>query len=547
MNRIAFAGDPHLCDDLAAFADVKPLYPHSLSNADDVAADLLLIAGDWPRAGDPWREALLNLSAEAVARLRDLIAALKARGIPSALWITGEAETASAYAHLIGAVDAVFAPENSGIDGARRLDAGINVKLFNPVRPDIDSCNEDAPSFRFLIDGAFELSQPESNDAATRLLRPFLGYNSWAMDSSYRYFQSANIKLPSTLRSRFLGCPTDAAQAWLVKIAHALFLPATLRSKRPARFGQLARRSAVCKTPVLVDQVSTIDDWFIGFSGADRGEEILGRLSTDMIAREAIGHLAWRNAVSHHTLFERIEAIFSDLGITPRYNATAHPSVNIVAPTVRPQQIPYILAMYCNQLYDNIGLTIVVNGNGIPEELARLIRDTVNARLCFVPSDKTLGYCMNFGIDQAPADYWAKWDDDDVYGPHFLGDQLLQRKYVDFDIAGKAAIFNYIEEHDSVYLRSVDARDGFVSQVGGGTLLVKNPNRYFAEDGRGGEDRAFLHLAKERGDRIYAGDPFNFLQVRRAEHTSHTWALGAHAIDLSGPKRAGLDLDHVVL
>jgi hypothetical protein len=546
-NRIAFVGDGQLCDDLAGFADVTPVHPDAAGNADNIAADLLLIGGDWPRAGDPWREALLNVSDNATAQLRNLIAAFKARGIPSALWIIGEASTAAAYARLKEAVDAVFAPQGSEIEGARQLDAGVNVKLFNPVRPDIDSCNEDAPYFPFLIDGTFELSQHMSSDVAMELLRPFLRYNCWAMDSSYRYFQSANIKLPSALRSRFLGCPNDAAQAYLIKIARAQFLPSSLSSTRPTRFRLLTRRSAACKTPVLAEQNSAMDDGIIGFSGPDQLGEILKCLSKDMVARERFGHLAWRNALSHHTLFERLETIFSALGIRTRYNAPDHPSVNIVAPTIRPHQIPHILSMYRSQSYDNVSLTIVVNGVGVPDELARLVDETANAHLCFVPADKTLGYCMNFGIDQAPTDYWAKWDDDDVYGPHYLSDQLLQRKYVDFDVAGKAAIFNYIEEHDTVYLRNIDARDGFVPQVGGGTLLVKNPDRYFAEDGRGGEDRAFLHLARERGDQIFAGDPFNFLQVRRSERTSHTWALGAHAIDLSGPKRTGLDLDDVIL
>jgi hypothetical protein len=123
---------------------------------------------------------------------------------------------------------------------------------------------------------------------------------------------------------------------------------------------------------------------------------------------------------------------------------------------------------------------------------------------------------------------------------------MLQRKYLDFDVAGKSAIFNYIEERDVVYARNLRARDASSAHLGGGTLIVRNRRRYFAEDGRGGEDRAFLHLARQRGDRIVTGDPFHFVQVRRADQATHTWTLGAHAQDLRGPRRPGLRLEAVV-
>jgi hypothetical protein len=218
-----------------------------------------------------------------------------------------------------------------------------------------------------------------------------------------------------------------------------------------------------------------------------------------------------------------------------------------VMSTVRPELVPHVLEMFRLQTYENARLTVVANGVAVPVDIARMVQDTENATLCSVPADRTLGYCMNFGIDQADTMYWAKWDDDDIYGPHFLEDQMLQRKYVDFDIAGKAAIFNYFEERDSIHSRNFHLRDTVSTHVEGGTLLVKNENRPFPEGGRGGEDKAFVFMARERGDRIVAGDPFNFVQVRRADRSSHTWTRGAHAFDLRGVGRPGLRLENIIL
>lgn len=517
-NRIAFIGCDELRADLECFAAVEALEPGGAAPQ----ADLLLIGGDWPRAGEAWREALLN--AADAATLRGTIAHYRSRGVPAVLWLTGEAEAARALLHLKDAVDVVFAPD--GVSEGATLDAGVNVKLFNPFRGD-GAGLADAASFRFLVDGAHELCDAAADWDA---LQPLLAFNTWLIDSSYHY-QVPNMKLPAVWRRRFLGHVAAKPRAALTRLAYGVFLSAALHRARPAFFRRRAREAAACKAVVLGDDVT---------------RATLACLCEDDVAREAHAHRAWREVMTGHSLFERLETIFAAVGVTPVYSEPAQPRVNVVMPTLRPELIAFALGMFRRQTYGNAALTIVANGAPVPDEVARLVRETPNAQLCTVPRDKTIGYCMNYGIDRAEADYWAKWDDDDVYGPHYLEDQMLQRKYLDFDVAGKAAIFNYVEERDCVYARNFGVRDSHSGHLGGGTLIARNQRRYFAEDGRGGEDRAFLFLARERGDRIVAGDPFNFVQVRRADQASHTWTLGAHALDLRGPRRPGLRLENVV-
>jgi hypothetical protein len=522
-NRIAFIGDPALCADIACFAEVVPLTP---GDGELPKADLLLIASDWPRAGDPWREALLNVSPQTVASLRETIARLKARGVPSALWITGEAGTVRSLVHLKDAVDVVFVAEGASVEGARTLDPGVNVKLFNPFRED----QADKPYFRFAVDGIHELTAQLAPEAVLELLKPLFKFNTWLFDSSYHY-QIPNMKLHPVCRRRFIGHLAEAERAALLAMTQGLYLLPALAAKRPVHFAKRMREAWASKTLVLDDALT---------------REGVACIVEDQIGAMAAAHRAWREALTHHTLFERLEAILAALDVPVRYNRPRRPRVNAVMPTLRPDYIPFALDMFRRQTYGEASLTVVANGVPVPDDIARLVRETKGARLCSVPDDKTIGYCMNFGIDQAEAEYWAKWDDDDVYGPHFLGDQMLQRKYLDFDVAGKAAIFNYIEEHDTVYLRDASARDTLSGHLGGGTLLAKNDGSYFAEDGRGSEDRAFVFLARERGARVVSGDPFNFLQIRRKDTSTHTWAQGPRAQDLRAPRRAGLSLDGVI-
>jgi len=541
-NRIAFIGDGELWADLSHFVDGEALHPDAPSGS-GARPDLLLIGGDWPRAGDPWREALLGVSESAAANLRGLIAGYRARGIPAVLWVTGEAETAKAYSHLCDIVDEVFVPEEAKVPGAKTLDAGINVKLFNPFRKDAELAKADAPYFRFLIDGAHEISRFLPPERARDLLRPVLRYNTWLLDSTFHH-QNASANLHPALRCRFLGHVDSAPRAWLTRMALGVVIPSAYSIRRPAAFRKRSRQAAACKTLVLTDSEGPEQRGNIRFSDQHSLETALLRLVEDEIGRTAREHLAWRETMSGHTLFERLAAIFSSVGVP--CSVPAKPVVNIVLPTVRPERVSSVLEMFRLQSYDKVHLTIVANGVAVPSALDKEIRDAPNVKLCFVPEDKTIGYCMNFGIDQTRGDYWAKWDDDDVYGPHYVEDYILQTKYLDFDIAGKGAFFRYVEEHDCIHVRNFDLRDTPSSKIGGGTIFAKNSGRHFAEDGRGGEDKAFLVLARARGDRIVCGDPFNFVQVRRADPAMHTWTLGAHALDLRGPRRVGIALESIV-
>ncbi|HEX4294101.1 MAG TPA: hypothetical protein VHZ29_08200 [Rhizomicrobium sp.] len=539
-NRIAFIGEGQLCDDLGCFAEVTALRPGGPA----VPADLLLIAGDWPRAGDPWREALLNASPAATARLRETIARYRSQGVPAALWVTGEAETAGAFLHLKDAVDAVFVPAGADVPGAQVLEPFVNVKLFNPFSENAQS-RADAAYFRFAVDGVHELSRLGAPEAVLELVKPFLKFNSWLIDSSYHY-QVANMKLAAACRRRFIGHVGHAERAALLKMVSGLYLPSALAARRPVSFRKRALEAQASKALVFSDGDGPADG-ILRFQDAAQLEALLDRVRQDEVGAMVRAHRAWRDAVSHHTVFERLETILAAVKVTPVYNQPPRPRVNVVMPTLRPEHIPFALEMFRSQTWRETALTIVANGVQVPEPIVRQIRETPGASLCAVPQDKTIGYCMNFGIDRADADYWAKWDDDDVYGPHILEDQMLQRKYLDFDVAGKAAIFNYIEERDGVFVRDFAVRDTVSRHLGGGTLLVRNLGRYFAEDGRGAEDRAFLHLARERGDRIVSGDPFNFMQVRRKDSSTHTWARGPRLQDLRGPERRGLSLDGIIV
>jgi glycosyltransferase involved in cell wall biosynthesis len=145
-----------------------------------------------------------------------------------------------------------------------------------------------------------------------------------------------------------------------------------------------------------------------------------------------------------------------------------------------------------------------------------------------IPEEKNLPTCLNHVLQYAEGDYWAKFDDDDIYGPDYLADSLLPFSFTDADIVGKGTYFARIEDDDALYLRNQAKEHSYTKIVCGGTLVVSRhitSRIAFDETLHRGSDTAFLRAAYEAGFRIYSGDRFNFIQMRGFKDSGHTWNI----------------------
>jgi glycosyltransferase involved in cell wall biosynthesis len=185
---------------------------------------------------------------------------------------------------------------------------------------------------------------------------------------------------------------------------------------------------------------------------------------------------------------------------------------------------------YQAQTYRERELLIVLNTHDADMtevEAARKGDDSI--KLLQTPADMPVGCAVNLGILNMSGDYWAKMDDDDYYSPNYLADINLYRKAVDFDIAGKGALFNYLEAEDATIVRSWKQADRQTHNFAGGTLVVKNTpeNVHWPENVRGYADIEFLTQRLTKGAHISSLDPFSHIQIRRSDSTFHTWTRQA--------------------
>jgi|GEM_PF-653949 len=202
------------------------------------------------------------------------------------------------------------------------------------------------------------------------------------------------------------------------------------------------------------------------------------------------------------------------------------PGVSILVSTNRPEFMDRVLANYSRQNYQDKELIVILNNNSMSPELWHShASDYPNISIYQQDENRSLGECLNAGIEHCRYDYVAKFDDDDYYGPNYLLRQMQAMVSVNADIVGKSTWYLYFEKSNTLAVFARHPENSFVNYVTGATLLIKkdvfNSIRFSAMNV--GEDVDFVAECKEHGLRIYSTDKADFVGIRRALTSSHTW------------------------
>ena len=447
---IGLIGSRELAHELAFDARVRQLRAESWREQLDAAPlDFVLVGTAWEPDGG-WRHGLRGLGREA-QELSGLLAHASNAGLPVALWVRDAPDAAAHYAWLLPHVQAAFAVDD---ETARRLasnDSNRPVKvlapafqprLHHPVRS--DGLRQAAPLFtdRVLFDGWWDLA---GDAGADPVLRELATDRLVVVDSEW---EVGGVRIPDLplYQPGMAGCMSALEKSALSKLV-PLEYQAGSSLAAPWQRAQGALRAAACGAVVIGAPSASAwpDVPSIPGPGEDPLVAINGLLA-DPLERMRIAHRGFRAIMSRHRYSDRIGAIMRDLGLIPRVEEA--PQVAVVLVTMRPERLADALAYYRAQDYPNRQLVVVLHGTGALSAIRRELRE--GEQVYRLGTERSLGDCLNFAIEQTDAPYWAKIDDDDHYGPSYLSDLLLYRHTAPAQVWRKPPMFLHSQAHDEL-------------------------------------------------------------------------------------------------
>lgn len=233
-----------------------------------------------------------------------------------------------------------------------------------------------------------------------------------------------------------------------------------------------------------------------------------------------------REALARHSTTAAVDEVLAATGVAARRRARP---VTAIVPTMRPGQIDHVLATLARQRHEQVQLVLITHGFEADPGTADRAREAglADVRLLPADADLTLGALMNLGVEAADGEYVAKMDDDNHYGPHYLGDLLATFDFSGAHVAGKWAHLTHLRSTGATFLRFPEAENTYTRLVQGGTMVM--PRAVAAElrfeDVPRRVDTTFLEKVAAAGGRVYSADRYNFVSVRGASVDGHTWKI----------------------
>ncbi|MDH5835434.1 glycosyltransferase family A protein [Luteimonas kalidii] len=537
--RIAFLGSLELALELAFDAEVERLDEHAwMEQLDSNRFAFLLIEPVWHVENRGWRDVCSN--PERGRRiLAPLVAAFRARGIPAVIWFRNPLPEIGNFGWMVELADRAYAIDEALAQALAQppavrvgvLAPAIQPAIHNPFRrwPQLT-----APGWKgkVLYDGWLNLSE---GLAADPLLGHYKGDRLLVGDSRWD-FGGVRLTDQAEFIDNAIGCLNLPGKAALAKMVGAeLFKHSPLTPAWAMR--TMMMRSIACgAVAATTDEPETRWGGLPLAGSVDAVTTELDALLGDPVRLARTHHLALRALAREHCLSDRLDRMATDLGLQVRFGI-APATVACLLVTMRPDLLRRCVERFRADRYPHKELVIVLHGWDAPlEEARKLIRDGERISVHRLGREHSLGTCLNFAASQTEAEYWAKIDDDDLYGPEYLSDMMLWRKFADFHVGGKTAAFTYSQGSDEILFdpalalgRSWQRRvagQGEKVHIAGGTLIGKREVLAavpFSDVRRKGSDTNFLRRADAAGYDLHGFDFFNFALFRSSQQGFHTW------------------------
>ncbi|WIV11199.1 glycosyltransferase family A protein [Proteiniborus sp. MB09-C3] len=205
---------------------------------------------------------------------------------------------------------------------------------------------------------------------------------------------------------------------------------------------------------------------------------------------------------------------------------SADTKVSVITCTNRPKYIKNVFENYHRQLFKDKELIIILNNNKMNiNEWILKSKEYPDISIFQVDESKSLGYCLNYGIEKASYEIIAKLDDDDYYGPKYLSQAVNALKYA--DVVGKYTTYVYFQDTKTLAIRNPKRDNRYVYRIEGPTLVFRKEifNKIKFQNKSLGEDNQFCKDCIKNGIKLYATDRYNYVYIRHNSTDKHAWNI----------------------
>ncbi|MDT0212635.1 glycosyltransferase [Rothia sp. ARF10] len=500
--------------------------------------DLLFVESAWHGNGDAWQYHLTGTSAPRPAFV-ELVRWCREHGVPTVFWNKEDPVHYEDFLESARLFDHVWTTDSDRLEDYRRdlghdrvgvLPFAAQQSLHNPVRLAGGHQQRDIafggmyfahkyPERREQMDlllGAAEAVSPRM-ETGLEIFSRYLG-----ADERYQF--------PAPLDRRVAGS-LDYPRMLTAYRSYKVFLNVNSVVGSPSMCARRIFEITACGTPVVSTPSPAISEFFpadevLQVATAQEAEWTLRALVGSPELRDHTVHTAQRRIWDGHTYTHRVDEVLRGAGLASYAVASRPRTVSALVSTNRPHQLDHVLATVASQRGVDVELVLLTHGFEPESDLRARAAELGIERLTLLhePSSTSLGACLNRCVQAASGEVVAKMDDDDVYGPDYLRDQLHALDYSGAVVVGKQAHHMWIEAIDATIVRFPEREHRFTDLVMGPTIVTPREVAVAHPFGdvRRGEDTGFLRDVVAGGSRVYSADRFNFVQMR---HTSqrHTW------------------------
>lgn len=517
--------------------------------------DFLLIESAWQGNQGAWRYQIVGTNAPSTG-IVELVEKCKARGIPTVFWNKEDPEHFSDFISTACLFDYVGTTDSNCLEMYESY-PGFNGQVFSlpfAAQPSVHNPMRDQISARRQIGDVcfagtyFRHKFVDRREQMDLLLTAGIDASKNLRSALTIYSRNETVDEKYSFPQPFDDWVVDAlpySQMLSAYRGYKVFLNVNTVTDSPTMFSRRALELLASGTPVVSTDSLGLRSFFNEseiciVSDSVQASQVIESLVRSSISRDVMVHKAQRTIWENHTYSHRAARLLDVIGFESANNVTQKPRVSVIMPTMRPENLDFAIAQIRSQI--GVELEILVATHGFSVEEGRY----AGIQFLEFPKDIPLGACLNALVEKAQGQYVAKIDDDDLYGPNYLRDQIHALRYSGATVVGKQASYLYIENTEELIIRKKWREHMWSDMVLGATIVAERSvfeSTKFKEVIRG-EDTGFLNDILENGGRIYAADRFNYIQIRSA--VPHTWDISELDLKRNGQVETfGLNTKHV--